>query len=269
MTPASVHPIDPIHSLNVTPDVRQLATATTTAPALNRGLAVLAALCQEAPQSLDSLAIRLALPKASVFRFLATLQKIGIVRKTQDKRYEPLWALHPLADERTLMRAAVAQALAALCNATGCTTEWYEPALDGLRLEQQANPDTELCVKVRPGFTRMWSGEFEAVLRLGYAFAPQAPAPAPSLRVFVANGRVESVPEGATAAMLAECRRDRATADIFFNSNGVRRCAAAVFSRGSGAFLGVLALAEGFHFSRRTEQAEYIAMLGRAAASLP
>lgn len=67
---------DPIH----------FCRSASTAPALNRGLAALGLLGEEgSPLSLESLAARLGLPKASLFRLLDTLQNLGLVRQAEDE----------------------------------------------------------------------------------------------------------------------------------------------------------------------------------------
>lgn len=67
---------DPIH----------FCRSASTAPALNRGLAALGLLGEDgSPLSLESLAARLSLPKASLFRLLDTLQNLGLVRQAEDE----------------------------------------------------------------------------------------------------------------------------------------------------------------------------------------
>ncbi len=232
-----------------------------TAPALNRGLAALGLLGEEGkPLSLEIMASRLRLPKASLFRLLDTLQNLGLVRKTPDKWYEALWALQPLRDPRLAHRHTIECHLPNLCAATGCTVEWYEPAADGMVLTLQSHPDSELRVQARPGFVRRWNEEFEAVARLGYAFASQAPELS-SPGVYVANGRFRLLGRATARRYLTEARARRQAEDEFFNSNGVRRCAVAVFSEPEDEFLGVLALAEVCHFSNRPPARSFLPTL--------
>lgn len=241
-------------------DPMAFCQAETSAPALSRGLAILASLAQEAPLSLDHLATRLELPKASVFRLLGTLETVGMIRKTAQKTYEPLWQFQPAADERALLRNRLETRMPALCEATGCTIEWYEPAPEGMRLILQKNPASELCVKVGPGFVRLWGAELEAVTRLGYAFYPQAPAPAP-MDFYVANGEKTTLPPSEASPLIAEARAESRAADLPYNTNGVRRLALAVQDSDSGEFLGVLALAEAYHFSERPDFQTYFEQL--------
>ena len=220
--------------------------ADTAAPALNRGLAVLAALGADSPLSLEVLAARLKLPKASVFRLLGALQQIGLVRKTPEKCYETLCVLRPLADARVRYRENIGNLLPGLCRNTGGTVEWYEPSTLGMELIGQANPDREVRVQARPGFVRRWGEEFDAVARLGYAFAAEAPGLA-GLHGYVSNGVIEKISKKRAEEMRKEARRGEEAVDAVFNANGVRRCAVAALE--NGEFRGVLALAEVYHFS--------------------
>lgn len=242
--------LDPLH----------FARAETAAPALARGLAVLVALGTQS-LALEALAAKLKLPKASVFRLLGALQEIGLVRKTPEKCYEALCVLRLLADEQSLFRERVARKLPEVCRKAGATIEWYEPTAGGMRLVSQAHPDTEVRVQAQPGFVRKWGEEFDAVARLGYAFDPQAPALG-QLYGYAGDGVQETIPGKKAQALLAEATREEVAADIHFNTNGVRRCAAAILEEGK--FRGVLALAEAFHFSEATRQSRYMEILREA-----
>ncbi|QYY36367.1 helix-turn-helix domain-containing protein [Ruficoccus sp. ZRK36] len=234
--------------------------AETAAPALNRGLGILAALAQSAPQSLEALASSLKLPKASVFRLLGALETVGMIRKTAQKTYEPLWSLQPAADARTLLRHRLEPRMAELCASTGCTIEWYEPDAEGMRLILQKNPESELCVKARPGFIRHWGEQIEAVARLGYAFYQKAPEPG-SMQLFVKNGESEVLSLKKVTALIEAARRENTAADLPYNDNGVRRFAVAVHDPESGDFLGVLSLAEAYHFTERPGADSYLEQL--------
>lgn len=225
--------------------VTHLHQAATPAPALNRGLAVLAALGEQGPLSLENLAGSLRLPKASVFRLLDTLRQVGMVRKNPDKSYEPLWRLQPLGDARTGYRDAVITRMDALCAATARTVEWYEPCAEGMRLIHQVNPDTELRVQAQPGFLRRWNVEFEAVARLAHAFAVEAPAVS-ATSLYVSHGVLKTLTTAKVRALLAEARKTRTAHDTAYNTNGVRRYAAAAV--GPGGLTGILAIAECHRF---------------------
>lgn len=243
-----------------------LSRAETPAPALNRGLALLAVLGNnQKPQSLDNLAGRLQLPKASVFRLLSALQDVGMVRKTPDKCYEPLWTLQPLEDKHALFRQRMEQRMQGLCTRTGCTVEWYEPDPQGMVLVTQVNPNSELHVQARPGFIRSWDDEFEAVARLAYAHDPQAPV-IHSIRMYVSNGVLKNVPKKEIERLLKDARRTGTSSDQAYNTNGVRRHAIALIQ--DKTFYGVLALAEAFHFSEIDRSSDLMDQLNNTRKEL-
>lgn len=228
-------------------EIGPLLSAETSAPALSRGLAVLLALEEGEPRALEDLTRALALPKASVFRLLETLQEIGLVQKTADKRYEALCALRPLRDQREVFRRRMSGKLPGLCAALSVTIEWYEPSAEGMVLIDQSIPEAEVRVQARPGFVRQWGGEFDAVARLGYAFDPAAPPPV-GLRGHVRDGVLEALSAGMARRMRETARKEGTARDDFLNSNGVRRQALAVFD--GAVFRGVLAAAEAARFPR-------------------
>ncbi|MGE9296201.1 MAG: helix-turn-helix domain-containing protein [Puniceicoccales bacterium] len=229
------------------------------APALNRGLALLVALGNESPRSLDSLCNELNLPKASVFRLLDTLVLVGMVRKMPDKRYQPLWRLQPVGDPRELFRESMRAKMATLCESTGCTIEWYETAPEGMLLTLQANPNSELCVKAQPGYLRDWSTEFEAVARLGAAFASEAPE-VTATRAYKRNGEIEALSIADIEQLLTDARNTQSAVDTAYNINGVRRIACVALDE-NGALVGVLALAEAYHFNQRDLSSDYLKQL--------
>ncbi|WP_269524577.1 helix-turn-helix domain-containing protein [Coraliomargarita parva] len=238
---------------------QELARIDTSAPALSRGIAILGTLAQDGPQNLEQLSSEMSLPKASVFRLLDTLAKIGIVRKTSDKRYESLYQLLPLDDPMAQFRQALEPKMEALCQTTDSTIEWYEPSEAGMHLILQRNPDRELCVKAEPGFLRDWDSEFEAVARLGAAFAPDAPK-VESTQAYTSNGVLENLNASDIESFLKDARDTETAHDLAFNTNGVRRAAVAAFDA-KHQFLGVLALAEVYHFNTRNLSRDYLKQL--------
>ena len=225
-----------------------LGRTATPAPALSRGLALLAALDAQPLQTLEALASRLELPKTSVYRLLTALQQIGMVRKTPDKRYEVLWTLRPLHDGSTLFRERLFKALPTLCVDTKSTIEWHEPVAEGMKIIWQENPDVELRLQARPGSVRKWERDLDAVISLGYAFYPDAPKPKPSVRIYVSNGVSRPATQKEAARLIADAKETHIASDPAFNIHAIRRHAIAVFR--DEKFLGVLALAESYRFQR-------------------
>jgi len=230
-------------------DTAKLLSPKTSAPALSRGLAVLATLGERSPCSLEALSSELSLPKASTLRLLDTLEAIGLIHRRPDKRYAPLWELQPVGDTRANFRQVLQRRMDDLCRKLGQTIEWYEAADDGMQLVLQSIPQTEVAVRARPGFIRDWSKEFEAVTRLGVAFAKQAPRVNTST-AYLANGQLQTLSKEQIQAQLASAESKKQAFDKAYNTNGVRRLAVAVFDS-SDTFMGVLALAEVFRFGKR------------------
>ncbi|MEM1060360.1 MAG: helix-turn-helix domain-containing protein, partial [Verrucomicrobiota bacterium] len=228
----------------------KLSAATLTlpaqAPALARGLELLRFLEDGAWHSLEDAARSLRLPKASAYRLLATLVQQGLAEKGPDKRYQARWVLRP-RDAEQPWRERLEAALERLAESTGCTAEWYQPALEGMRLCRQIAGDAEVQVVARPGYLRDWSGELDAVACLGYAFAQEAPEPSDGLSAYLHNGRREALPAEQARRRIEEARAERHATDVAFNTNGIRRCALAVMDA-RDRFRGVLALAEAFRF---------------------
>ncbi|MBC2604378.1 helix-turn-helix domain-containing protein [Puniceicoccus vermicola] len=229
-------------------DSLSFAECETPAPALSRGLAVLRMLGEDSPASLENLSSRLNLPKASVFRLLDTLEKTGTVRRNADKLYEPLWTLQPLANDSEALRRQIHRKMPELSAETQCSAEWYEPTEAGMKLIYQELPHSELCVKAGPGFLRDWESEFEAVARLGHAFAKEA-KPVRQSSLYVRNGERETISAQQIRALTEKARTESVAYDEAFNTNGVRRFAAAAIDEQTHTFIGVLALAQAYRFS--------------------
>ena len=227
----------------------------TSAPALSRGFAILRALEVESPLSLEALASRLKLPKTSLFRLLETMQALGCVRKTADRKYEPLWVLRPLSDFQESFADRLITCMERLCKKTGCTIEWYEAAPEGLRMVRQELPDVEVCVKARPGHVCRWGPEFNAVAQIGYAFAKEAPTPQGGFYSYQTNGVQEKFTLASVRREIRAVKERGFAQDPAFNMNGVRRWAFPV--QRESQFLGVLAIAEGVRFPQPDHSDDY------------
>jgi len=221
------------------------------APALSRGLSILSELSAHAPLSLEEITSRLGLPKASVFRLLATLLNLGVIRRRSDKRYEPLWVLRPLQDHAAALQQRLFDGMPALAKQLEATAEWYEPGAEGMVLMKQEVPEGEIRVQARPGFLRSWREELDSVHTLGRAFHLRAPQAPDRLPAYVANGRMGSISTPEARQRIALAQGSRRAQDPFFNRNSVRRSAVAVLA--GETFLGVLAVAQVFSFEEPEE----------------
>jgi DNA-binding IclR family transcriptional regulator len=159
-----------------------------------------------------------------------------------------------------LFREILAPRMDALCQSVECTVEWYEPVAEGMKLVLQKHPATELYVHAKPGFIRDWTTEFEAVTRLAHAFSAEAPA-LTRIETYATNGRMETLDKTTIKNLIKAAREDPIAYDRAYNSRGVRRFAAAGFDHDTGEWLGVLAIAEGYHFFRKTQPQAYLKSL--------
>ncbi len=216
------------------------------APALTRGLAVLATLEDGREVSLEAMAGNLKLPKPSVFRLLGALQELGLVRKNADKRYQALWKLVPFEDLRTLRRQRLEAPMRELCQVTSCTVEWYETSNRGMELIRQEVPETELRVQARPGFIRTWNEELDCVALLGHAFSGKPLVKSTALNSFKKDGLREPISLALAHQKMTKAQREKTACDPAFNHNGVRRVAVPLFQ--NNQFYGVLALASIYRF---------------------
>jgi len=210
------------------------------APALQRGLAVLRHLEREGACSLDQLARGLAIPKASLLRLLETLIADGAVaRDAAAKRYRALLRLVPCGDPGDDPGRAVAARLPDLAEATGATAEYH--AWDGRRLVlvDRAEPeDAQVAVVARIGFERDLA-ELDALTQVCRAYG--------GLRrrrhwVYDAQGARRTLDPEEIRAVDATTRERGWAADLSANTNGVLRHAAPVRDHAE-RLRGVVALA--------------------------
>jgi len=220
------------------------ASALLPAPALARGVEILRLLEREPERTLEGIAAHLPYPKPSIFRLLQTLAQIGLVEKTPEARYRALQVLRPAGVARRDLAQALEEVMEGLVGETGCTVEWFESTQEGMLLRRQRHPAQEVRVVARPGFLRVWNDEADAVALLGLAFAPEAPEPG-AMGAYRADGVKGPLSARQVRGRVAAARTAQAASDPAFNTNGIRRSAAAVFCPD---WAGVLAAACPYRF---------------------
>lgn len=214
----------------------------TNAPALIRGIRILRLLEAESPLTLEMVAARTGIPKASAMRLLHTLRELGLAeRDPVSKSYTPRARLVPITGTAA-RRRHVQDALRRLAEQSGHTAEWYVPAEQGVILVQRREPEAQqVHVVARIGFVRPWYGELDAVACEAWAHAERRPEAAEAFWVYDGSGEHRSLTPGQLARRLTHAREAGYSGDEHYNTNGVRRVAAAVLR--DGALSGVLALA--------------------------
>ncbi len=214
------------------------------APALARGLKVLEILNDCESMTLEGLSQEVGYPKASLLRFLETLGALGLVRREEaGKRYTALASVQ-LHDETTLIRGVVRKEMKRLTGATGITTEWYERVAERMEIvDLYDSPHAEVFIRARIGFRRPFRNELEAVTRIGLGVG-LFDYGAISYWYYDEEGERPHMPAEVRDAQIQEAKDKRLTMDFNWNSNGLRRYAAAVMD--GQKLIGILALAETF-----------------------
>ena len=215
-------------------------------PGLSRGVQVWRVLCDQGEASLEQVTQRTGFPKASVLRMLQTLCALQLVdRSEQTGLYRATARIVYSSGPAPELEARVRRTLEQLSATLHVTAEWFEPGEEGLLLSMRESPaEAEVTVKARSGFMRKWNDELEAVASLGYAFWPAAPKTRSSLWIYDPRGRRVKLTPAESKARIDKARATGTAVDTCYNSNGVKRIAAAVVRNGN--LVGVLALACAF-----------------------
>jgi DNA-binding IclR family transcriptional regulator len=115
-------------------------------PALARGISVLDLLGSHTGSlSLENLAKKTNIPKASLSRILETLVDAGLIERGQDKRFYALARIIKRDKDHETFDRLLKKKLLFLAEQTGGTAEWYIPGDTGcLLMEQFAPPGCEV-----------------------------------------------------------------------------------------------------------------------------
>lgn len=212
------------------------------APAITRGLRLLAYLNTEGASSLDRLAKATGWPKASVLRLLRSMEGAGaVVRDDSSKRWRSLLRLMRGGQREDLVRAACGEPSLWLCKAVRQTAEVYVFENGRLEMIDRSEPDgVEVTVRARVGFVRTWD-EADAVVLTGLAFGFNGAWP--SARHWIWHGRAKvALPRAELEPLVSRARARGVIGDAEPNPNGVRRFAAPVLDH-CNQLVGVLAIA--------------------------
>lgn len=240
----------------------------TDVPGLYRGIQVWKNLCGAGEASLDQLAGKTGYPKASILRMLKTLCDLQLIERDDSSGlYRPIARIAFANGTGPDVTKAVFRTLETLSSQLKVTAEWFKPSLEGLLLTQRAAPsDTEVQVQARTGFLRTWGAELDAVAVMGYAFYSETPPSRSKLWSYDSQGEPLVLSATEARSRISEARLSRAAQDLHYNTNGVKRIAAAVIREGS--LTGVLSLACAFTPSLKTQQTQFIKTLHQSATEL-
>ncbi len=232
------------------------------APALDRGLDVIAALQTRGRLSLDEIAREVPAPKSSLLRILQTLCDRGVACRA-DKRYAlrmRLEAYEPLDWSERIRRQ-----LERLAGTLNVTVEWYEIHEGVARIAQRCEPSAcPVKVRARVGFCRDTAHEVEAVSTLLLIYTD---APAGKAMWWYRRGDAVGLRANESKRHLNKHRNAEVVADEEYNTNGIRRMAAPILAP-DRSLAGILALAECYTPKADAERPERMRALCQAKQSL-
>lgn len=197
------------------------------APALSRGLQLLALLNREGLCSLERLSRGTGWPKSSVVRLLASLDQAGAIRRDPaSKRYQAIMRLVPLVPEQDLLRSISAPHLLRMASSLGHTIELHAYHERGLTMVDRCEPeDCEVRLRARIGWNRDLA-EFDALTQVVVAFdSRQAKRPT---WYWNQHAKRQSLKRAELEQTTQKILRRHLARDLGINDNGVRRYAAPV-----------------------------------------
>lgn len=228
------------------------------APALTRGLELLALLAADGQSSLEALARKTGWPKSSVWRYLQALEALCIVRQDpESKHWEALQTLKTIDQGHCPKLEKARRRLAVWAKDTHCCVELYHVREDRLILFDRAEPEDDIVsVRARIGFQRDLS-ELEATALIYFAFQSKRPPKGASWVWH--EGRRLKIGDRAAHMRIDEVRKAGWARDNDFNEYGFRRFARPVFE--DGRLVGVAAIAQRLTPLAEREKSQIVKML--------
>lgn len=140
---------------------------TSPAPALSRGLHILKLLQDEGALNLETIKNITNIPKASLLRFLTTLEESGcVVRNPDTKKFEARLQLAPVTSSLDSFSRSRDEVLESLSESLEVTAEWYEADENDLVLRQRVEPHSPTVnVIERVGYRLSLKDEKQAVVK--------------------------------------------------------------------------------------------------------
>jgi DNA-binding IclR family transcriptional regulator len=217
------------------------------------------------PLTLDEVAKRTNVPKASLLRLLKTLEIENLVTR-RDGTYAAAATIVPIPGIGPRFEQRLESALVRVATSTGLAAEWYVPSPTGLILVKRAEPpDAEVRVQASVGFLRAWDAELEAVATIGLAFLKKGKASFGRHWTYVRDGVKTALSAADAKRRVERARADGYVIDTILNANGVRRMACPVEATGGR---GVIAAAGHFAPSKKGHDKADIRVLLEEAAKL-
>lgn len=211
------------------------------APALTRGLELLALLARDGQSSLELLARKTGWPKSSLWRYLQALEAHdAVTQHSESKLWEARMALRPIDSVSSAALEAARRTLPLWAERTGCCTELYRVDPQRLVLIDRAEAEEELApIRARIGFERDLS-ELDATALI--YFASQSKVQLPKKLWAWHEGRRRKLGARTAEIRIAETQKSGWAHDNDFNEYGFRRFARPVLEQGQ--LVGVLAIVQ-------------------------
>lgn len=220
------------------------------APALTRGLAILATLARDGASTLESIVRVTGYPKTSVLRLLTALCDCGAVqRDVLTKRYSASVLLQRREENGLSLTHRVREVMAQLSQQFGHTCELYRVMNAGLTMVDRAQPEEmTVTATARIGHYRDLT-EIESLCMVYRAFADeQADTPRSGLWQWDEHCREKPIKLAKVTSLIKKTRKLRYAVDQSINPNGVRRYSVPILRGGEDDKLwGILSMAQVVH----------------------
>ncbi len=212
------------------------------APALTRGLRLVAILSSEGACSLDRLAKITGWPKASILRLLQALINAGVAeRETSTKRYRTLLKFIPGDSRAQRMREKCRNHVTWLATCAKQPVEVYAHTTGGMTMIDRAAPEqAPLPIVARLGHTRP-RFELDAVNQIYLALIIKDMNPTGSYHAYFREKK-STVPAHTVTEILEQVAKRGVSIDLEVNRNHVRRFAAPIYNK-SSTCIGALCIA--------------------------
>lgn len=219
------------------------------APALTRGLAIMATLSSQGASSLEALARNTGYPKTSVLRLLTALCDCGAVERDElTKRYSTNVMISRRVETGMTFIHRAREVMVDLSARFKHTCELFRVMPLGLTMIDRAEPEEATVVATaRIGHYRDLT-EIESLGLVYRAWSNDAPgAPTRNLWQWDEHCQKRSIKLSDARQLVKETRRQGYAFDLTINPHGVRRYSAPVFTEQSNQLWGVLSMAQVVH----------------------
>ncbi len=220
------------------------------APALTRGLAILAALTSKGASTLEALVSETGFPKTSVLRLLSALCDCGAVERDElTKRYSAKISLTQRVETGMTLIHRAREVMSGLSQQFGHTCELYRKLAGGLTMIERVEPDTvTVTATARIGHYRDLT-EIESLDLVYRSWADDAQqAPRKQLWQWDEHCKAQPIKINKLNQLVRQTTSQGYAFDLTINPNGVRRYSVPIFDQHDSQTLwGILTMAQVVH----------------------